>query len=150
MYLSAMTTAAPGALHGNARPPVSVVAAPAPGAAEVTALRLTAIPRPYIRPRLAPGDGGLGHAPDDPIVRRDWSALVGPGAVADLLRLTAAARRGRRVRRPLHLSSLLREGLVHRDGEAILVPERVPCLDDGQLRRLHPSLRAEYRRHLGV
>ncbi|MBP1633345.1 MAG: hypothetical protein H6Q11_1633, partial [Acidobacteria bacterium] len=148
MYLSAMTTAAPGALHGNARPPVSVVAAPAPGAAEVTALRLTAIPRPYIRPRLAPGDGGLGHAPDDPVVRRYWSALVGPGAVADLLRLTAAARRGRRVRRPLHLSSLLREGLVHRDGEAILVPERVPRLDDGQQRRLHPSLRAEYRRHL--
>jgi hypothetical protein len=29
------------------------------------------------------------------------------------------------------------------------VPERVPHLDDGQQRRLHPSLRAEYRRRLG-
>ena len=144
-----MTTAAPGALHENARPPVPVAAAPAPGAAEVALLRPTAIPRPYIRPRLVPANGHPGHAPDDPMVRRYWSALVGPGAVADLLRLTVAARRGKRLRRPLHLSSLLREGLVCRDGEAIVVPERVPHLDDGQQRRLHPSLRAEYRRRLG-
>jgi hypothetical protein len=145
-----MTTAAPGALHPNARPPVPVDAAPAPGAAEVIPLRPTAIPRPYIHPRLAPADGRLGHAPDDPLVRRYWSALMGPGAVADLLRLTAAARSGRRLRRPLHLSSLLREGLILRHGEAILVPERVPHLDDGQQRRLHPSLRAEYRRRVGI
>ena len=124
-------------------------AAPVPGAAEVTSLRPTAIPRPYIHPRLAESNGHPGHDPDDPVVRRYWSALVGPGAVADLLRLTAAARRGRRLRRPLHLPSLLREGLVQRDGAAILVPTRVPTLDDGQQRRLHPSLRAEYRRELG-
>jgi hypothetical protein len=123
-------------------------AAPVPGAAEVTSVRPTAIPRPYIHPRLADGNGHPGHDPDDPVVRRYWSALVGPGAVADLLRLTAAARRGRRLRRPLHLPSLLREGLVQRHGEAILVPARVPTLDDGQQRRLHPSLRAEYRRTL--
>ena len=145
-----MTTAAPGALHGNARPPVAVDAAPAPGAAEVLRLRPTAIPRPYVHPRLAPVNGHPGHAPDDPIVRRYWSALVGPGAVADLLRLTAAARQGRRLRRPLHLSSLLREGLVHRDGQGIVVPQHVPRLDEGQQRRLHPSLRAEYRRRIGV
>ena len=145
-----MTTAAPGTLRRDARPPVSPEAAPVPGAAEVTRIRPTAIPRPYIRPRLTPANGHPGHAPDDPMVRRYWSALLGPGAVADLLRLTAAAHRGRRLRRPLHLSSLLREGLIHRDGEAILVPERVPLLDDGQQRRLHPSLRAEYRRRLGV
>lgn len=144
-----MTTAAPGALHWNARPPVPVAAAPAPGAAEVTLVRPTALPRPYIQPRLAPANGHPSHAIDDPMIRRYWSALVGPGAVADLLRLTVAARRGKRLRRPLHLSSLLREGLVLRDGEAIVVPERVPCLDDGQQRRLHPSLRAEYRRRLG-
>ena len=125
-------------------------AAPVSGAAEVIRLRPTAIPRPYIHPRLAPADGHPGHAPDDPMVRRYWSALVGPGAVADLLRLTAAARRGWRLRRPLHLSCLLREGLVRRDGETIVVPERVPLLDDGQQRRLHPSLRAEYRRRLGA
>ncbi|MBM3694704.1 MAG: hypothetical protein FJW79_02030 [Actinobacteria bacterium] len=144
-----MTAAAPGTIQRDARPPVSLDAAPAPGAAEVALLRPTAIPRPFIRPRLAPATGGAGHAPDDPMVRRYWSALVGPGAVADLLRLTVAARRGRRLRRPLHLPSLLREGLVHRQGAAILVPEVVPLLDEGQQRRLHPSLRAEYRRRLG-
>ena len=144
-----MTTAAPGALRRDARPPIEMEAAPVPGAAEVIPLRPTAIPRPYIRPRLAAADGHPGHDPDDPLVRRYWSALVGPGAVADLLRLTTAARRGRRLRRPLHLPSLLREGLVRRDGEAIVVPDRVPALDNSQQRRLHPSLRAEYRRRLG-
>ncbi|HSQ38463.1 MAG TPA: hypothetical protein VLS92_11315, partial [Acidimicrobiia bacterium] len=97
----------------------------------------------------AASNGHAGHNPDDPAVRRYWSALVGPGAVADLLRLTATARRGGRLRRPLHLPSLLAEGLVHRDGEAIVVPQRIPTLDDGQQRRLHPSLRAEYRRLSG-
>jgi hypothetical protein len=126
-------------------------AAPVPGAAEVTHLRPTAIPRPYIRPRLTTTDNNTtsSHNPDDPLVRRYWSALVGPGAVADLLRLTTAARKGHRLRRPLHLAALLREGLITRDGEAIVVPERIPTLDDAQQRRLHPSLRAEYRRHLG-
>jgi hypothetical protein len=127
-----------------------VEAAPVPGAAEVAGVRPTAIPRPYIQPRLEAANGHPGHSPEDPLVRRYWSALVGPGAVADLLRLTAAARRGRRLRRPLHLSSLLREGLIRREGQAIVVPEKVPLLDDGQQRRLHPSLRAEYRRRLGA
>ena len=57
-------------------------------------------------------------------------------------------RRGTRLRRPLHLPSLLAEGLIHRDGQAIMVPARIPALDDGQQRRLHPTLRAEYRRRL--
>jgi hypothetical protein len=30
-----------------------------------------------------------------------------------------------------------------------VVPARIPTLDDGQQRRLHPSLRAEYRRAFG-
>jgi hypothetical protein len=144
-----MTAAAPGAIQRGARPPISVEAAPVPGAAEVTPLRRTALPRPWIHPQLARGNGHPGHEPDDPAIRRYWSALLGPGAVADLLRLSVAARRGNRLRRPLHLASLLREGLVHREGEAIMVPARIPVLDDGQQRRLHPSLRAEYRRKLG-
>lgn len=142
-----MTTAAPGTIHLDARPPVPMEAAPVPGAAEVKA-RATVVPRPFISPRLEQTNGHPAHDPDDPAVRRYWSALVGPGAVADLLRLTVAARRGRRLRRPLHLASLLREGLIRREGELILVPARIPTLDDGQQRRLHPSLRAEYRRRL--
>jgi len=84
-------------------------------------------------------------APDDPAVRRFWTALIGPGAVADLLRLTAAARAGRSLRRPVHLAELLCEGLVLRDGNAIWVHRNVPLLSPGHVRRLRPSLRAEYR-----
>ncbi|MCB2223054.1 MAG: hypothetical protein KQH83_02675 [Actinobacteria bacterium] len=117
-------------------------AAPVPGAEE-TIPRVTALPRPWIRPRLL-HTGRAGHAPDDPAVRRFWVALVGPGAVADLLRLTAAARTGRQIRRPVHLAVLLREGLAEREGDDILVHPRVPTLLPCHLRRLRPSLRAEY------
>jgi len=70
--------------------------------------------------------------------------VVGPGAVADLLRLTAAAASGRRLREPLHLAQLAAEGLVLRDGEIVLVRPRIPYLGEGHLRRLRPELRAEY------
>jgi hypothetical protein len=125
---------------------MSMDAAPAPGT-EGIAHRVTALPRPWIRPRLLPAGGG--HAPDDPAVRRFWTALVGPGAVADLLRLTAAARSGRRIRRPIHLPVLLREGLVERHGGTILVYPRIPTLRPRHLKLLRPSLRAEYRRLTG-
>ncbi len=118
--------------------------APAPGAAE--ALRPTAVPRPWIKPLLLPSDRRLAdHAPDDPAVRRYWTAVIGPGAVADLLRLISAAVGGRSLRRPLHLQVLLREDLVQRSGGSFLVRRRVPALSEGQQRRLSPRLRAEYR-----
>jgi hypothetical protein len=88
--------------------------------------------------------GRDGHAPDDPAVRRFWVALVGPGAVADLLRLTAAAHGRRTIRRPVHLGVLLREGLVERNDEQILVHPLIPTMLPCHLRRLRPSLRAEY------
>jgi hypothetical protein len=124
-------------------------AAPHPGAVEALSRRLTALPRPWIRPRLIEGNGHPHHRPDDPAVRRFWSALIGPGAVADLLRLTAAARSGRRLRRPVHLQVLFAEGLAHWDGRHILVHGGVPQLDEGQIRRLRPALRVEYRRSRG-
>jgi len=71
---------------------------------------------------------------------------VGPGAVADLLRLTAAAHHERTIRRPVHLPVLLKEGLVERDGDEILVHPRVPTMAPCHLHRLRPSLRAEYLR----
>ncbi len=121
---------------------MSMDAAPVPGAGE-TNTRVTALPRPWIRPRLI-HTGRAGHSPDDPLVRRFWVALVGPGAVADLLRLTAAAHHHRTIRRPIHLPVLLREGLIERDGNDILVHPRIPTLLPCHLRRLRPSLRAEY------
>jgi hypothetical protein len=124
-------------------------AAPASGAAETDQpTRVTALPLSWISPRLVAGTGP-GHAPDDPAVRRFWTALIGPGAVADLLRLTAAARTGRSLRRPVHLSLLLHEGLVRRDGEQVLVFRDVPMMAPHHLRRLRPALRAEYRRVVG-
>ena len=118
--------------------------APAPGVAEF--VRPTAVPRPWISPLLLMADDSLpSHAPSDPAVRRYWTALIGPGAVADLLRLTSAAIGGRSLRRPLHLQVLLSEGLVERGGDAFLVRRRVPALSEGHQRRLSPRLRAEYR-----
>jgi hypothetical protein len=89
--------------------------------------------------------GAPGHEPHDPAVRRFWTAIVGPGAVADLLRLIAATRSGRRLREPLHLGILAAEGLIERAGPIVLVRPRVPHLGASQLRRLRPALRAEYR-----
>jgi hypothetical protein len=117
--------------------------APAPGAAAV--LRPTVVPRRWIEPLLGI-DPGVGHHPSDPAVRRFWTAIVGPGAVADLLRLIAAARDGRVVREPIHLSVLAAEGLVERRAATVAVSPRVPHLGERQLCRLRPRLRAEYRR----
>jgi len=121
--------------------------APAPGVAEV--VRPTAVPRPWINPLLLVTDDECpSHAPADPAVRRYWTALIGPGAVADLLRLTSAAISGQSLKRPLHLQVLLSEGLVERREDSFLVRRRVPALSEGHQRRLSPRLRAEYRRLL--
>jgi hypothetical protein len=108
-------------------------------------VRPTAVPRPFITP-LQAGPHPDGHDLDDPAVRRYWTALLGPGAVADLLRLTVAAIGSCKLRQPLHLGLLLHEGLVLRSNGHIVVRSNIPPLEHRHLRRLHPSLRAEYRR----
>ena len=137
-----MTVAVPGKLRRDARPPIEMDAAPAPGTATA---RPTIVPRPWVVAllfdRKAPG-----HAPTEPAVRRFWTAVVGPGAVADLLRLTAAAQSGRRLLEPVHLGLLAAEGLVARNGNLVLVRPMIPFLDERHQRMLNPSLRAEYRR----
>ena len=138
-----MTVAVPGTLRRDARLPIEMDAAPAPGI--VAALRPTARPRPWVAALEVDGDEP-GHDPTDPAVRRFWTAIVGPGAVADLLRLTAAARSRRWLTEPRHLALLAAEGLVEREGSMVLVRRRIPYLSEGHLRRLSPVLRAEYRR----
>ena len=120
-----------------------MVAAPASGPAEVT-IRRTALERPFITPRLI-DDNRPGHDLDDPAVRRFWTALVGPGAAADLLRLTRAAVTGQSIREPMHRWALLREQAIWWDGRNLWVHRRIPFLVDWQIRRLRPALRAEYR-----
>ena len=140
-----MTATAPGKLRRDARPPIEMDAAPAPGVVASTRLRPTARPRPWVRPLLIDGPA-MGHEPAEAAVRRFWTALLGPGAVADLLRITAAAAQGRRIRQPIHLAQLASEGLVERHRDLVLVRPLVPYLDLGQQQRLRPSLRGEYRR----
>ena len=129
----------PSTLHTDDRPPVVVGAAPTLGTA---ALRPTVAQRGLVRPRLgAAVDGFELH---DPAAIRFWSAVVGPQAVGDLLRLVVAARRRLSVPRPLHLTALAREGLVTGIGPVLWVSPRVPRLMAHQLRRLSPGLRREY------
>ncbi|MEK7251928.1 MAG: hypothetical protein AAB198_01555 [Actinomycetota bacterium] len=137
-----MTAAVPGILRQDDRPPIAMDAAPAPGT--VAASRPTVVPRPWIRAGYRP-DPAFGHHPTEAAVRRYWTALIGPGAVADLLRLIAAAGSGRLLREPLHLAVLAAEDLAHLSPGLVLVSRLVPHLDAGRIGRLRPSLRAEYR-----
>ena len=82
-----------------------------------------------------------GTAATHAYVRRYWIPIIGPGAVADLLRLTAAAHSGRSLPEPVHLTSLLTVGLVRRDADTLFVPDTVRPLDRSLVRRLPPSLR---------
>ena len=77
-------------------------------------------------------------------VRQYWIPIIGPGAVADLLRLTAAAHSGRSLLEPTHLPSLLSAGLVRRDADTLLVPGTVRPLDQSLIKRLPPSLRRSH------
>lgn len=138
-----MTAAVPGAIHCDERPPIKVGVAPAhPGTAAV--LRPTVIPRRAVTPRTVPIETGF--LPHDPLVRRYWTAVIGPGAVADLLRLIAAGTTRRSILEPLHMAELTRQQLVEWWDGVPWVASRVPYLDPAQTRRLHPSLQGEYRR----
>ena len=98
--------------------------------------------RPEVAPRPWLDDSAFaGRHPADPYVRRYWTAVIGPGAVADLLRLTMAAVRGTSLLRPVHLELLAREGLVAEFDGVILVRPTVPEIPDPS--RLPPALRAE-------
>ena len=79
--------------------------------------------RPLVAPRLLCGPAD-GLAPDDPDLRTYWVAALGAPAVADLLRLIAAARTAGTVPIPYTLPALLSERLVVWDavGVGVLLP----------------------------
>jgi hypothetical protein len=107
-------------------------------------IRRTAQERRIVTPHPWPG-ADAGTSLLDEHARRRWCAVIGPGAVADLLRLATAAARGRSLPRPLNLDTLARYGLVTSDGERLLVRPSFPTMSIPQLRRLHPALRIEHR-----
>ena len=118
-------------------------AAPPSGAAGAT--RPTVWRRPLVAPE--PWEDALnviGYPVQHPYVRRFWTAAIGPGAVADLLRMAAAARSGTRLRRPVHLPALLSEGLVRARGNRLLVRPTIPPLPARHAQRLPPALREEH------
>lgn len=134
-----MSGAAPGGTGRETHPPA--IHTPPPGAAT----RPTVRPRPWITPRPTTSTDP-GFPPDSPYVRRFWTAVIGPTAVADLLRLIAAASSSTPLPLPRRTHLLLAAGLVTRgpDG-AICVPDRVPVLPDrligrlpARLKRTHP------------
>ncbi|NND83867.1 MAG: hypothetical protein HKN46_01825 [Acidimicrobiia bacterium] len=130
-----MSGTASGSTGRETHPPA--IHTPLPGAVTRPTVRV----RPWIRPTLVAAEG-LGFPAHSPYVRRFWTAAIGPTAVADLLRLIAAARSDAPLPLPRRTTMLLNAGLVVRapDGR-LLVPDRIPLLPDHLANRLPPRLR---------
>ena len=135
-----MRFAAPGTVRVDDCPPVATDIAPSPGAA----VRIPGQRRCRISPRLWPDASVAGFEPSHPYVRTFWTAAIGPGAVAELLRVIAAARRQWSIPHPLFLPVLCREGLVHYAGGTVWVRDLVPPLGLRQLSLLPPALRQRH------
>ena len=135
----------PGTGPGRVRPPSLGVRVPIPGVAEPS-IRRTAVVRSEIAPVLARATLA-GYSPTHDYVRRFWIAVLGPGAVADLLRLTAAAHSGRSLKEPVHLSTLLAAGLVLWQNDTLTVPDTIPPVPNHLVARFPPRLR---RAHAGT
>jgi len=134
----AAMSATPGNTRQDDRPPIEMEPAQFPGVA--APMRRTARKRRIVTPHPWPGTTGSTSMLDEH-ARRRWCAVIGPGAVADLLRLATAAARGRSLPRPINLDTLARYGLVTSDGQRLLVQMSFPAMSVPLLRRLHPSLR---------
>jgi hypothetical protein len=93
---------------------------------------------------LEAGEGPF--EPSDPYVRRFWVAAIGPGAVAELLRLVRAAAKGEGVRLPRHLPLLIRARLVRAESGGLVVVDRIPVVPAELRWRFPPSLAAEHGR----
>lgn len=122
---------------GQNRPPMKSAVGPAGALA-----RPTARIRPTVPVRLIPTDNGLEAS--DPYVRKFWVAALGPGAVAELLRLVSAAGKGEEVRLPRHLPQLLRAGLVSVIDGTLAVHERIPKVPTEMRWRFPPDLAAQH------
>jgi hypothetical protein len=105
-------------------------------------LRPTARVRPMMPVGLTPCQDGLD--PSDPYIRKFWVAALGPGAVAELLRLVSAASKGEEVRLPRHLPQLLRAGLVSIANGRLTVLQRIPEVPPELRWRFSPDLAAEH------
>ena len=71
-------------------------------------------------------------------------AALGPGAVAELLRLVSAAGKVEEVRLPRHLPQLLRAGLVTVVDGTLAVPDRIPLVPREMRWRFPPDLASQH------
>ena len=85
-----------------------------------------------------------GIEPSDPYVRKFWVAALGPGAVAELLRLISAAGKGEEVRLPRYLPHLLRAGLVTIREGTLAVGSLVPRVPREMRWRFPPDLAKDH------
>ncbi len=118
---------------GQNRPPIisAVGHASAP-------VRPTARIRPTVPVALSARSEGV--EPSDPYVRKFWVAVLGPGAVAELLRLVSAAAKGEDVRLPRHLPQLLRADLVSIVEGSLVVVDHIPLVPTEMRWRFPPEL----------
>jgi hypothetical protein len=77
-------------------------------------------------------------------VRKFWVAALGPGAVAELLRLVSAAGKGEEVRLPRYLPQLLKAGLVTIADGTLAVEERIPEVPIEMRWRFPPDIAAQH------
>ncbi|MEN8235158.1 MAG: hypothetical protein ABFR89_09585 [Actinomycetota bacterium] len=140
-------TAVPGDVPRNSdRPPTGLGnPAPPPGAAVPPPgfVRPAAGRRRLVSPLLWEHTNG-GFPAQHPYVRRFWTAAIGSGAVADLMRLAVAAQRGRSLPLPPTLPLLTREGLICWSRGRLFAGTAVPPLPDRHVRRMAPSLQREH------
>ena len=135
-----MRFAAPGSFRQDESPPVATDIAPWSG----VAVRISAQKRTMITPRIWPEHLPYGISPSHPYVLTYWTAALGSPTLAELLRLIVAAKRGREVLHPMHLSVLCEEGLVHFFDRSIWVRPLLPPLGRRQISRLDPRIQQRH------
>lgn len=127
-----MTTPASGAFRNTSPPSTSE-------AGIVPTVRI----RPEVKAKVIAGPHD-GMRADSVYIRRFWVASIGPGAVADLLRIIRAGQRRHTVTYPIYLHVLVQSGLAAYNGSTITVPNPVPMLPPHLVRRLPTGLRREH------